>query len=465
MNVMAALLWVIAAASVSIPPAHAEDEGRWVVSWAASVHGPYPSGNPSAQPDLRLAFPSAQEGAREQSFRLIVRPTLWGREVRVRFSNALGTRAVTFDGVFIALQQSSAAVVPGTNRQVTFQGSTRLTLPAGNSTWSDPVTLDFVADPASPLLADRKLAVSFHVVGESGPMTWHAKALQTSYVTAPDAGARSHEETEASYLFTTTSWYFLDALDVLAPADAFAIVAFGDSITDGTLSTLNGDDRWPDVLARRLRATYGNRVAVVNAGIGGNQVVGPQHYDPDTPFAGGPSALARLERDVLSLSGVAAIIWLEGVNDFSSNGNASVEAVHAGMRDGVARMRAAIPGVCVIGATLTPVVGATLPAHGSAEQEAKRAQMNELLRDGDLFDVLIDFERVTMNPSTGAMHDALVPNTTVGGEGDKLHPNRIGYLRMGSTIDLGLLPPRARGCAADRAAGISATPEPRWDAQ
>ncbi|MCW5621599.1 MAG: hypothetical protein KIS79_10875 [Burkholderiales bacterium] len=458
MNVMAALLWVIAAASVTIAQAHAEDEGRWVVSWAASAQGPYPSGNPSAQPDLGLAFPSAQ--AHEQSFRLIVRPTLWGREARLRFSNVFGTRAVTFDGVFIALQQSSAAVVSGTNRPVTFDGGTRVTLPAGASTWSDPVTLDFVTDPASPLLADRKLAVSFHVVGESGPMTWHAKALQTSYVTAPNAGARSHEETEASYLFTTTSWYFLDALDVRAPADAFAVVAFGDSITDGTLSTLNGDDRWPDVLARRLRASYGNRAAVVNAGIGGNQVVGPQDYSPDKPFAGGPSALARLERDVLSLSGVAAIIWLESVNDFSSNGNASVEAVQTGMHDGVARMRAAIPGVCIIGATLTPVMGATLPAHGSAEQEAKRAQLNQWLRDSDLFDALIDFERVTMNPSTGAMHDALVPNTTVGGAGDKLHPNRIGYLRMGSTIDLGLLPPRSLGCAADRAASVAAKPEP-----
>ena len=320
----------------------------------------------------KLAFPSEQEGARA-----VLSPdrttTLWDVS-GVRLSNAFGTRPVTFDGVFIALQQSSAAVVSGTNRSVTFEGSRRVTLPAGDSTWSDPVALDFVTDPASPLLAGRKLAVSFHVVGESGPMTWHAKALQTSYVTAPDAGARSHEETEASYLFTTTSWYFLDALDVRAPADAFAIVAFGDSITDGTLSTLNGDDRWPDVLARRLRASYGNRVAVVNAGIGGNQVVGPQHYGPDKPFAGGASALARLERDVLSLSGVAAIIWLEGVNDL-----AATATPRGGRASRYARRR------CTHACSDSRRVHhrrhadqCCLPCpHGSAEQEAKRAQLNE----------------------------------------------------------------------------------------
>jgi lysophospholipase L1-like esterase len=104
--------------------------------------------------------------------------------------------------------------------------------------------------------------------------------------------------------------------------DARAIVAFGDSITDGTASTMNGDDRWPDVLARRLHAVYGTKIAVVNAGIGGNQIVGPAEYTPQKPFPGGPSAKDRLDRDMLSLSGIAAVVWLEGINDFSKNGNA-----------------------------------------------------------------------------------------------------------------------------------------------
>ena len=425
--------------------AFAQAGSQWVVSWAASVQGPYPSGNPSAQPDLALAFPSAQTGARDQSFRLIVRPTLWGRSARVRLSNALGSRTVTFDAVYVGLHQSSGAVVRGTNQPVTFGGEARVEVSPGGSAWSDPIELVFVTDADDPLLADRKLAVSFHVVGESGPMTWHAKALQTSYVTQPGAGAHSADESETSFAFSTTSWYFLDAVEVRAPADAFAIVAFGDSITDGTLSTLNGDDRWPDVLARRLRAAHGNRIAVVNAGIGGNQVVGPPQYRAEWPFAGGPSALQRLERDVLSLSGVAALIWLEGVNDFSANGNASADAVYEGMRAGVARVRAAYPGSCVIGGTLTPVLGATLPAHGSAEQESKRAQFNARVREGGLFDAVIDFERATVDPATGALAEALVPNTTVGGPGDRLHPNRVGYVRMGSAIELDRLPPLGCG--------------------
>ena len=118
-------------------------------------------------------------------------------------------------------------------------------------------------------------------------------------MTAPGAGAKVESEDENAFPFSTASWYFLDALDMMAPADACAIVAFGDSITDGTASTMNGDDRWPDVLARRLHTVYGNKIAVVNAGIGGNQVVGPAEYSPQKPYPGGPSAKDRLDRDVL----------------------------------------------------------------------------------------------------------------------------------------------------------------------
>src|SRR6266699_853736 len=116
---------------------------------------------------------------------------------------------------------------------------------------------------------------------------------------------------------------------MMASADSFAVVAFGDSITDGTATTMNGDDRWPDVLSRRLHAAYGTRVSVVNEGIGGNQVLGPTNYTPATPFAGGPPAPQRLERDVFGLSGLSAIIWLEGINDFGTGG-ATSDAVIAG---------------------------------------------------------------------------------------------------------------------------------------
>ena len=366
----------------------------------------------------------------------------------MRFSNVLGTKPVIFDGVYIGLHRTSSALVNGTNRPVTFGGKRSVTVPPGDSVWSDGTALSFVRDGTSPDLAGRKLAVSFHVAGESGPMTWHAKALQTSYLSMPGAGPKGADDGEAAFPISTTSWYFIDALDMKMPADAGAIVAFGDSITDGTLSTLNGDDRWPDVLARRLHAAYGNRLAVVNAGIGGNQVAGPKEYSPQTPFAGGPAAVSRLDRDVLSLSGVTAVIWFEGINDFSKNANATVEAVQAAMKEGVDRIRARLPGVRVIGATLTPALGANNPSYGFPEQDEKRKALNEFIRTSGVFDGVADFDRVIIDPATGAMKPQFVHNTTVGGAGDNLHPNRLGYMAMGRAIDLNLLAPAPAKAAA-----------------
>jgi hypothetical protein len=167
----------------------------WKTSWAASSQGPYPVGNPSAQPDQRFAFPDPLVGANDQTMRLVVRPTLWGEQARLRFSNTFGTKPLTLDGVFVGLQMGGAAIVPTTNRSVTFSGGQAVTIAPGGSVWSDAVALPFADDG---LFFGRKLVVSFHIVGESGPMTWHAKALQTSYATAPGAGARGHEEGEAA---------------------------------------------------------------------------------------------------------------------------------------------------------------------------------------------------------------------------------------------------------------------------
>jgi lysophospholipase L1-like esterase len=293
--------------------------------------------------------------------------------------------------------------------------------------------------PPAGRLDGRKLVVSFHVAGESGPMTWHAKALTTSYLTAPGAGAKGQLEDEAAFPYSTTSWYFLDAVDMMAPSSTQVVVAFGDSITDGTASTLNGDDRWPNALSRRLHAAYGDRVSVVNAGIGGNQVAGPPEYSAQKPFAGGPAAGQRLERDVLSLSGVTAVIWLEGINDFSSNGNAAVETVEAAMRGITGRIRSRLPGVRVIGATVTSALGSTNAAHGSAAEDEKRRALNDFIRRSGIFDSVADFDRATVDPQTGGLRPEFVPDSTTGGPGDKLHPNRAGYLAMAMAIDLKLL--------------------------
>jgi len=412
---------------------------KWVASWAASAHGPYPSGNASAQPVLQYAIESAETGAVDQTFRLIIRPNLWGNRARLRFSNAFGTQAVTFDDVFVGLQSSAGNVAAGTNSRVLFRSKRSITIEPGALVYSDEVKLNFVKNASDPLLDGRKLAVSFHVAGGSGPMTWHAKALQTSYLTAPRAGSHGGENSDASFPYTTTSWYFLDAFEVMAPADTAVVVCFGDSITDGTLSTLNGDDRWPDVLTRRLHAAYGNRVSVVNAGIGGNQVTGPARYSATSPVSGGPSALDRLERDVLSLSGVTHIIWLEGINDLSRG--ASAESVIAGMQELVKRVRARGK-IKIIGATITSGAGYNGPA-GTDEVNARRQTVNHFIRTGGLFDGVADFDAATVDPQTGGLRAEFQPNSTTGGAGDKLHPNRAGYQAMGNAIDLKLLAPKA----------------------
>lgn len=422
-------------AATAAAPALAQGGEAWATSWAASVQGPYPVGNPSAQPNQSFAFPTPAQGARDQTMRLVVRPTVWGREARFRFSNALGTRPLVLDGVFVGLQHGGAAVMPGTNQPVRFDGQATVTIPPGRDAWSDAVALPFVADPASPLLAGRKLAVSLHVVGESGPMTWHAKALQTSYVTPPGAGSKGAEEGEASFPHPTASWFFLDAVDMRMPAGTPVVVCFGDSITDGTASTMNGDDRWPDVLQRRLHAARPNRVAVVNAGIGGNQVAGPPQYSPEQPFPGGPRALSRLGRDVINLSGVTAVVWLEGINDFSRNGNATVEAVTGEMRRGVALLRERLPRVRLLGATVTTALGSSSAAHGFPEQDEKRKALNEFIRTSGLFDAVVEFDRAAIDPATGQLKPEFVPDSTVGGPGDKLHPNRAGYVAMAESFD------------------------------
>ena len=172
-----------------------------MVSWTGSVQGPYPVGNPSAQPDQKFAFPDPATGARDQTFRLIVRPDLWGRQARIRLSNAFGTKPVTFDGVYVGLQIERRGAGARHQPPVTFGGKLASPSRPGSSVMERPGRAA-LREAAVTTLAGRKLAVSFHVAGESGPMTWHAKALQTSYVTAPGAGAKGAVEDEAAFPYT-----------------------------------------------------------------------------------------------------------------------------------------------------------------------------------------------------------------------------------------------------------------------
>ncbi len=415
----------------------ASGQGRqkWVATWIASAHGPYPSGNAVAQPDLHFAFPAPADGAHDQTFRLIVHPNLWGSRWRVRVANTFGTRSVTFDDVYVGVQASAGAILHGTNTPVSFSGGRSVTVPAGSAVWSDAVDLRWQAPAA--MAEGRKLAISFHVAGSSGPMTWHAKSLQTSYLTGPGSGSHSADETDGVFRFTTTSWYFVDALDVMAGADTRVVCAFGDSITDGTASTLNGDDRWPDDLARRLHAAYGPHVSIVNAGIGGNRILTPAAYTPAEPFAGGPPALQRLDRDLLGVSGLSGVVLLEGVNDITSG--AAAGAVIDGLKEVVRRIRAR-GAIAIVGATITPAFGSNGPS-GTADAAERRKAVNEFIRTSGLFDAVADFETATLDPATGSLKPEFQPNSSVGGPGDRLHPNRAGYQAMANAVDLRVFAP------------------------
>ena len=202
------------------------------------------------------------------------------------------------------------------------------------------------------------------------------------------------------------------------------------------------------MLSRRLAAA-GKRAVVLNAGIGGNQVTGPAEYSPQKPFAGGPNAGSRIERDVLSLSGVTTMIWLEGINDFSRNGTANADQVQATMKQLVARIRAKNPAIMIFGATVTTALNSSNAASGSPEQDANRKKLNAFIRASDgVFDGVIDFDKVAGDSGTGEMRAEFVPESTTGGPGDKLHPNRAGYLAMGNSIDLDMLMAnKARGAS------------------
>lgn len=402
----------------------------WVSCWTASPHGPYPAGNAVAQPDLHEILPPT--GANDQSFRLIVKPDLWSRTIRLHFTNVFGSQPVRLDGVYAGMHAGAGRILPRTNRAVRFGGKDSVTIEPGKALYSDPVALDFIPGLAPP--DARKLAISFHVAGASGPLTWHAKALTTSYLSARGAGSHGMEEASDAFPFTTTSWYLLDAVDAMAPAGTAVIAAFGDSITDGTNSTINGDDRWPDFLSQRVHAAMGTRAVVVNTGIGGNRIIGPEPYDAAKPFSGGPSALDRLDRDVLAITGLKVVIWLEGINDIGAG--ASAEDIIAGMRKGLERLHERH--VKVIGATIVPALNST-PTQGTPEADAKRKAVNQFIRTGGVFDGVADFDAVTLDAKTGALKLEFQPSSSVGGPGDRLHPNRAGYQAMANSIDLGLL--------------------------
>ncbi|HWA18351.1 MAG TPA: GDSL-type esterase/lipase family protein [Devosia sp.] len=440
------------ALAASGAPAFADE--IWTGSWGAAQQGPWAT--PAAistviapgefqaneyftQPDAVIeALPDSV--AKDQSFRMVLRPDLWGDTFRFRFSNVFGSGSITLGAASVGLQEYSANLVAGTSTTITFGGKPGVRIAAGERVFSDPVKLSFVSDATASLLAGRNLAVSFAISGEAAALSHHGSAYTTSFIGAPGSGDHTADVSGAAFPYTTASWFLLDGADVMTEASVPVVVTVGDSITDGTLGTNNINDRWPDVLSYRLHAALGDKVSVVNEAINANALAVDMV---------GPAGVKRLERDVLGVSGVKTVVLLEGINDIGAMGVAP-DALIQGYKDFAAALHKA--GIRVVAGTLTPALypgdyalsalgsqyGA---AYGSPATDAARRTVNDFIRSTDIFDAVIDFEAAIIDPTTGAMQDQFAPNS-MGGPGDYLHPNHAGYLAMGEAIDLtAVLPP------------------------
>ncbi|MFF0156143.1 SGNH/GDSL hydrolase family protein [Streptomyces sp. NPDC005263] len=373
-------------------PAPANRPG-WTGTWEAAASGTVP------------ALPGT-------SIRNVVHISVGGRAARVRITNRLGTAPLELGAVSVALQEDGAPKSPnavaGTMRTATFRGATSVTVPAGKDVVTDPVPL---AVPSG-----ANLLITVYTPTDTGPATYHRSALQTNFL-AP-SGDHTTDEAGSAYTQTTGSWYYVTGVDVVGSRSIGSVVALGDSITDGSGSTSSANRRWPDRLAERLLALPPHRrLGVLNAGISGNRVL----------LEGtGPSALSRLDADVLSRSGVRAMIVMEGINDIKGNPN---QTDPAAFEDAYREIvwRAHARGIRVIGATITPYGG----NGGYTEaRETVRQTVNDFTRTSGLFDAVADFDAVVRDP---ADPHRILPAYD---NGDHLHFNDAGLKAMADAVDL-----------------------------
>jgi lysophospholipase L1-like esterase len=375
---------------------------HWVVTWGTS---------PQLTEERNLPPPP---GLTDRTLRQVLRVSIAGQRLRVHVSNAFGTAPVEIHAAHIARSAGagSSAILPESDRTLMFQGEPAVTIPAGQAVTSDPFDFDL------PAFADVALTVAFG--STSADVTGHPGSRTTSYI----APGNAVSATDLPGAATTDHWYNIAGIDVVAPPPAAAVAMLGNSITDGRGSTTNGNDRWTDNLARRLAADSRTaRVAVLNAGIGGNCVL---------RACLGPPGLERLDRDVLDRAGVRWLIVFEGVNDIGgAAGPAASDSVAMGLIAAYQRMieRAHASGIRVYGATITPFGGSF---YDTPDHEAARETVNRWIRESGAFDAVLDFDalmRDSANPTR------LSPDADTG---DHLHPSAPGYRRMAASIDLEL---------------------------
>ena len=391
---------------------------RWIATWAAAPTGP--AIPPAAAP---------REFA-NQTLRQIVHTSIGGDQLRVRLSNEFGTTPLVIGAARIARREMGSSIIAGTDRALTFGGQPSIVIPPGAPALSDPVDLD--------VPAQVDLAISIFLPQPTLATTLHSSAFQTNYFTAGNATGAPTLASPTTY----TSWYFLTGVHVWSNR-AGALVTLGDSITDGAITTVDANRRWPDFLARRLQQ-YDRffRLGIANVGIGGNRLLWPGNV-PSGMFAGigplfGAAALARFDRDVLSQPGVEGVIVLLGVNDLGAPGagapaseQVTADDLIRGYRQLIARARE--KALRIYGATITPFAVATAPGYYTPAKEQTRQVVNAWIRTGGEYDGVIDFDAAIRDPMD---QTRMLPAYD---SGDHLHPNDAGMEAMAQSIPLRLL--------------------------
>ncbi len=369
--------------------------GGWVGTW-------------SAAPQLTEASNLPPTSLGNNTLRQIFYVSIGGSRIRLKFSNQYGDGALTMSAVRIAPSMGTHTVDAPGSRAVTFSGAASVTVLAGQAVMSDP--LDYA------LAAQTKVAVSIAFGSTPSDVTGHPGSRTTSYIAMGDAANAASLPSPV----TTEHWYYATGIDVEAPSTSRAVVIIGDSITDGRGSTTDGNDRWPDVLSRRLRMnTPTAAVGVLNQGVGGNAVV-----------AGGlgPTAVSRFQRDALDQAGVGWVIVLHGVNDIGgASSQAVAQSLIAAYQGFVAAARARK--IRIYGVPILPIGGSQ---YDSRDHEAARQTVNTWIRTAGNYDAVIDLDAAVRDPANTrnllSTYDC----------GDHLHLSPAGYQRMADAIDLAL---------------------------
>jgi len=406
------------AASIPTAAQTATSDGHWVSAWGSSVLEPVHL--PGVPPEPPIA---------DKTIRMVIRPTVGGRRVRVRLSNEFGNSALVVRAAHIALTDEGSRIKPETDRVLTFGGQANVGIPAGAPMLSDPVDLQ--------VKAFSEVSISIYLPSNTPVSSWHFQAQHGSYLAGPGDLTAKSDLSESSH---KAAWYFLSGLEVWTTRPTTTIVAFGDSITQGTSSKPEESyTDWPYQLARRLSAESAvPAIAVVNEGIGGNRVL----HD-----GAGVSALARFDRDVLAQPGVTTLILLAGINDIGfpririaelkipalkenpfAAERVSAEEIVAGLQQ--IAVRAHEHGIRVFGGTVTPFEGTN---SFDADGETVRQDVNKWIRTTKVFDGIFDFDALMRDPVRPSRLRDLYDS------GDHVHPNPAGYKAMADSISLAVL--------------------------